>query len=131
LIGTIIDWATAKRPDRSAYLIPLGLIYVFPLFITIGLWFIPESPRWLVHKGRVEDGRKALQWLRPKGTNVGPEVDDIANVIQKEKELGKGVGFVDMFNNSVDRRRTMVAVGSVTLQAATGSMFIIGETPFL
>lgn len=130
MIGTIIDWATAKRPDRSAYLIPLGLIYVFPLFITVALWFIPESPRWLVHKGRVEDGRKALQWLRPKGTNVDPEVDDIANAIQKEKELGKGVGFVDMFNNSVDRRRTIVAVGAVTLQAATGSMFIIGETPF-
>lgn len=37
LIGTIVDWATAKRPDKSSYLIPLGLIYIVPFFLALGM----------------------------------------------------------------------------------------------
>jgi len=43
-------------------------------------------------------------------------------------ELGSSVGVWDMFANQIDRRRTILAVGAVTLQAASGSMFIIGKS---
>lgn len=48
LVGTIVDNATSKIPSRSAYLIPLGLIYIVPFLLSFGLCFIPESPRWLM-----------------------------------------------------------------------------------
>lgn len=48
LAGTIVDNYTAKIPSRASYLIPLGLIYIAPFFIAVGLLFIPESPRWLM-----------------------------------------------------------------------------------
>jgi len=125
LIGTIVDWATAKRPDKSAYLIPLGLIYVIPFFIVIGMFCIPESPRWLILQGRYDEGVKALRWLRPEGANVETEAADIRAAIEREKETSSGVGFVDMFTNPIERRRTALAVGAVSLQAASGAMFII------
>lgn len=125
LIGTIVDWATAKRPDKSAYLIPLGLIYVFPFIILCTIWFIPESPRWLILQGRFDDGVKALEWLRPKGHDSHAEASTIQAAIDHEKEISSGVGWLDMFSNPVDRRRTSLAVFAVLLQAASGSMFII------
>lgn len=125
LIGTIVDWATATRPDRSAYLIPLGLIYIVPFILTIGLFFIPESPRWLILQDRMDEGHKSLKWLRPTGHHVDIEVAEIKAAIDKERELGSQVGVLDMFKNPIDRRRTALAVCGVTLQAATGSMFII------
>ncbi|RYN54993.1 hypothetical protein AA0114_g3451 [Alternaria tenuissima] len=125
LIGTIIDWATAKRPDKSAYLIPLGLIYVFPLIIICTIWFIPESPRWLILQGRFEEGVKALEWLRPARHDSRAEASAILAAIEKEKETSSGIGWLDMFSNPVDRRRTFLAVFAVLLQAASGSMFII------
>jgi hypothetical protein len=129
LIGTIVDWATAKRPDKSSYLIPLGLIYVFPLVIICTIWFIPESPRWLILQGRFEEGVKALEWLRPTRHDSRAEADAILAAIEKEKETSSGVGWLDMFSNPVDRRRTTLAVCAVLLQAASGSMFIIGMYP--
>lgn len=50
----------------------------------------------------------------------------IVAAIEREREMSRGVGVLDMFRNSVDRRRTLIAVGGLTTQAATGSMFIIG-----
>ena len=129
LIGTIVDWATAKRPDKSAYLIPLGIIYFVPLILGVGLLFVPESPRWLINKDRHEAGIASLKWLRPDGADVQAEADDIRVAIQRERELSSSVGFVDMFKNPIDRRRTILSVCAVTLQAASGSMFIIGSSP--
>ncbi|KXX80313.1 putative glucose transporter rco-3 [Madurella mycetomatis] len=125
LIGTIIDWATAQRPDKSAYLIPLGMIYIVPFILTISLFFIPESPRWLILRGKYDDGVKSLRWLRPAGDEVEAEAAEIRAAIDKENELGSGASVRDMFTNPIDRRRTMLSVCSVTLQAASGSMFII------
>lgn len=128
LIGTIVDWATAPIQSKAAYLIPLGIIYVVPLILTTILFFIPESPRWLILQGKYDQGRAALKWLRPDGSDVDSEAKEIRAAIEIEMELGRGVGLLDMFRNPVDRRRTFLAVCGVTLQAASGSMFIIGES---
>jgi hypothetical protein len=90
--------------------------------------FIPESPRWLILNDRYDEGRKALLWLRPDGFDVDAEASDIKGAIDKEMENSSGVGWVDMFSNPVDRRRTALAVCSVTLQAASGAMFLIGKS---
>jgi MFS family permease len=127
LIGTIIDWATATRPDKSAYLIPLGIIYVVPVFLSIALFFIPESPRWLINRGDYDAGVKSLAWLRPDGASVNIEAEEIRDHIEREQEIGGSVAFLDMFRNPIDRRRTALSICAVLLQAASGSMFIIGE----
>ncbi|CAI6333737.1 unnamed protein product [Periconia digitata] len=125
LIGTIVDWATSTRPDKSAYLIPLGLIYIIPFFLAIAMFFVPESPRWLILQGRQEEGIKALEWMRPKGFDSAAEAAEIKAAIDKERELKSGVGWLDMFRDPINRRRTILAVCAITLQAASGSMFII------
>jgi hypothetical protein len=83
--------------------------------------------RWLILQGRHEEGIKSLKWLRPDGADVGAEALVIRTAIEKEMELKSSVGILDMFKNPVNRRRTNLAVCAVTLQAASGSMFIIGE----
>lgn len=73
----------------------------------------------------MDEGRKSLTWLRPTGAQVDIELAEIKAAIDKEREMGSQVSVLDMFKNPIDRRRTILAVCGVTLQAATGSMFII------
>ncbi|KAK5734180.1 hypothetical protein LTR17_009163 [Elasticomyces elasticus] len=124
LVGTVVDNFTAPLPGKACYLIPLGLIYVIPFFIAIGLFFIPESPRWLSEKGQVERARKSLSWLRPNQDAVDGELRTIQDAIEESQaNSGKSV-FLEMFKGT-NLRRTMLAVGAVNTQAASGAMFMI------
>ncbi|KAK4791503.1 hypothetical protein SAY86_031916 [Trapa natans] len=51
--------------DSPSWRLMLGVLSLPSLvYIALSLMFLPESPRWLVSKGRMEDARKVLQKLR-------------------------------------------------------------------
>ncbi|RFU30720.1 hypothetical protein B7463_g5629, partial [Scytalidium lignicola] len=125
LVGTIVDNFTSKVTSRASYMIPLGLIYIVPGIISVGLLIIPESPRWLVQHGNIEKARKALEWLRPDQETVEIELREMQIAIESEKQMVRGAAWMDMFRNPVDRRRTIISVASVTTQAACGAMYLL------
>jgi len=125
LIGTIVDNFTSKIMSRASYMIPLSLIYIVPAFIATGLFFIPESPRYLVYRGNIEQARKSLQWLRPNKDAIEAELAEMQIAINAEKEHVQGAPWVDMWRNPVDRRRTLLSIGAIGVQAACGVMFML------
>ncbi|KAK4243667.1 hypothetical protein C7999DRAFT_18008 [Corynascus novoguineensis] len=126
LVGTVVDNFTAKIDGRNAYLIPLGLIYIVPVIMSLGLLLVPESPRWLAQHGMVEQARKALRWHRP-GTDaeIDQELKDIQASLETEISREKSVAVWDMFRDPVDRRRTILATCALTVQGASGAMYMI------
>lgn len=52
LKGWLLDWRTVAWMANAYTIIPCILIM-----------FIPESPAWLVSKGRIEQAAKSLQWI--------------------------------------------------------------------
>lgn len=125
LIGTVVDNFAAKIPTRNAYVIPLGIVHVVPGILVIGLFFIPESPRWLAAKGNFEEVEKSLQRLRPQGWSIAQELEEMRTTLEAEARIQSSVGYLDLFRNPVDRRRTTIAVCALTSQAASGAMFVI------
>jgi MFS family permease len=129
LVGTIIDNFTVKLEGKDQYIVSLAIIYIVPAILSVGLIFIPESPRWYLQHGKTEKARKALNWLRPYPDTVDGEVSQITEAIEAENALAKNAAILDMIKNPVDRRRTLLAVGAVSLQAASGAMYMICEYP--
>lgn len=127
LVGTIVDNFTSKILGRASYMIPLALIYIVPTIIATGLFFIPESPKWLVHRGDLEKARSSLYWLRPRGYPVEDELAEIKLAAEQERSIAQSAGWKDMWTNPVDRRRTLISVGAVSVQAACGVMYMLGK----
>lgn len=66
ILGAVVDNKTKERMDRLSYRIPLSCLYIVPALLFIALFFVPESPRWLLHRGKEQAARKALEKLRGK-----------------------------------------------------------------
>lgn len=66
LIGAVINWRT------------LALTGTFPSLLQIfGVFFIPESPRWLAKVGRYKQYEAALRRLRGENADISQEAADI------------------------------------------------------
>lgn len=123
----MVDNFASKIPSKNAYIIPLGMVHIVPGLLAIGLFFVPESPRWLATNGQFEKAERSLQWLRPKAWSVAAEMDEMKAALAAEQQLLQSkVGYAELFRNPIDRRRTVVSVLALTTQAASGAMFVIG-----
>lgn len=132
LVGTIVDNSTEAIDGRQAYMIPMSFMYIIPAIISIGLFFIPESPRWLLQHARGDQARAALRWLRPYGeAELEAEFCDMQDALKAHAEAEKGAAFMDMFKNPVNRRRTALAVCVVLVQNTSGAFYMICRRPHL
>ncbi|KAJ5616896.1 hypothetical protein N7537_002010 [Penicillium hordei] len=123
--GMVIGWVcngTSKIHDDRSWRIPLGLFFIIPTIIASLIWFIPESPRWLLIQGRMEEARINLQKIR-EGAFTSDEIEDefasIQKGLQSEPEQGR---FKELFSKS-NRKRTAIVVGLNFFQQATGQAF--------
>ncbi|MFT4220075.1 MAG: sugar porter family MFS transporter [Microbacterium sp.] len=69
------------------------------IFLFFGMLRMPESPRWLVEKGRQEDARAVLLTIRSK-ERAEAELAEVENVAAEEHELeGARLGFAAVLKN--------------------------------
>ncbi|RSL68594.1 hypothetical protein CEP54_002662 [Fusarium duplospermum] len=112
------------RHDNWAWRIPYAIQWVFPPPIMIGVLLAPESPTWLVRKGRLDDAKKSLRRLAS-----GRSEDELNNTVamlvytdQMEKESVEGVSYLDCFRGP-NLRRTEIACMVWAAQVLCGVWF--------
>ncbi|EEF40829.1 sugar transporter ERD6-like 6 [Ricinus communis] len=107
LLGLFVHWRL------------LAVLGILPCTILIpGLFFIPESPRWLAKMGMTEDFEASLQVLRGFDTDISAEVNEIKRSVASSTKRST-VRFADL------RRRRywfplMVGIGLLMLQQLSG-----------
>ncbi|KAK1423683.1 hypothetical protein QVD17_18990 [Tagetes erecta] len=107
LVGIVLPWRT------------LALIGTIPCLLQVlGLFFIPESPRWLAKKGRWKDAESALQKLRGKNAEIFEEASEIREYTETLLQFSE-TGVFDLFQPEYTRS-LIVAVGLMALQQFGG-----------
>jgi SP family sugar:H+ symporter-like MFS transporter len=131
LIGILVDNYTNTMEGKKSYQIPLAVMYVVPVFITLFLLFLPETPRFLISKGHYEKAASAIRRTRgiTDAFRLEAEVTDIKNTWLEEQEMQKGTSVIDMFKGT-DLRRTLISIGVTVCQSASGITFIAGYSVY-
>ncbi|KAJ3481981.1 hypothetical protein NLJ89_g12168 [Agrocybe chaxingu] len=57
LLASCVVYATQDREDTGQYRIPIAIQFAWGLILGIGLFFLPESPRYYVKRGNPEAAR--------------------------------------------------------------------------
>lgn len=132
ILGSVCDNYTKNHLDKLSYQIPLASLFAIPAVLSVLMFFVPESPRWLLVQNRPEQAKIALKKLR--GNSLSPEMLDEEFVemergISEEQELASSSSVLDMFKGT-NIRRTIISVGVVVSHAATGLWFILSFGTF-
>lgn len=88
------------------------------------MYFAPESPWWLVRKGRLEEAKQVLLKTASPGFWDSRNVDAYIAVIQHTNEIerveSEGARFRDMWKGT-NRRRTEIQMGLWATQVWSGT----------
>ncbi|KAG0657519.1 hypothetical protein C6P46_006488 [Rhodotorula mucilaginosa] len=136
VIGQIIGSGTLRGVLHLngdwAYRLPFALQWIWPVPLIAGIMFAPESPWWLVRKGREDEARRTVARLFSGATDE--ELDNTVAMMKHtnefEKSVSAGTSYKDCFRG-VDRRRTEIACGVWMIQNLCGSAFMGYSTFFL
>ncbi|RYO93115.1 hypothetical protein DL766_010141 [Monosporascus sp. MC13-8B] len=129
LLGNGVTAATAPLTDHWAYSIPFALQWFWVALILPGMFFIPESPWWLVRKGRLEDARDALRKLSSRHVDIEPMLALITETNRLELDMEAGSTYLDTIKG-VNLRRTEISAGVYITQVLSGIYLINYGTYF-
>lgn len=144
LLASCVDYAVKNRSDTGSYRIPIGIQFAWGLILGTGLFFLPDSPRYFVKRGRIEKAMESLSRLRGQPTDSEYIQVEIAEIIandEYERELIPSTSWFSSWANCFkgglrhqksNLRRTILGTSLQMMQQWTGVNFIFYySTPFL
>ncbi|KAF2169511.1 hypothetical protein M409DRAFT_64631 [Zasmidium cellare ATCC 36951] len=120
VVGSWLSYGTfVSFTDSRQWRIPFGVQIVPAAIIASMIFLFPESPRYLIAKGKSDEGLKTLARLHANGNIADPfmlaEYDQIQTQVTFERER-EAKSLKELFSTKSSFRRVMLACG---IQAAT------------
>ncbi|KAN0137630.1 General substrate transporter [Lactarius tabidus] len=138
LVAYGISIGTRHMSGGSSWRTVVGIGFIWPAILTVGIQFMPESPRWLASRGRLDEAQHALAVAR--GVNASEaeasyhlrrEAEEIRASVEYERSV-RG-GWLDCFRvENKTLYRTFLGMSLQSLQQLTGAnyFFYYGATIF-
>ncbi|KAK1706251.1 quinate permease [Colletotrichum lupini] len=121
-------WPNQDPDNNKAWQLALGIQLIPGFFLFTLIWFVVETPRALISKGKQERGLKNLCKLRglpAEHPYVHQEYLEILAQSEAEQSQAKGHGYVvvvkDIVTNASNRRRLFLAVMLFLFHKLTGT----------
>ncbi|KAF7869651.1 hypothetical protein EAF04_004435 [Stromatinia cepivora] len=136
LLASCVDYGTQNRMDSGSYRIPIGLQIAWAFILALGLFLLPESPRYYVKKGNLDQAAINLARLRgqPQGSEyIQQELTEIIANHEYEMSVVPQTGYFGSWMNCFkgglsnpgsNLRRTILGTSLQMMQQWTGVNFI-------
>ncbi|KAH0841583.1 hypothetical protein AYO21_01182 [Fonsecaea monophora] len=114
-VGQIIVAAATygynKRNDQWAWRVPLALQWIFPTPLLILIFLGPESPWWLVRRGRKQEALRSIKRLGTKSTEHAEQtLAMMERTVEIELRQGGTPTLLDLFKGTDLRRTTIICL---------------------
>ncbi|KAL1987283.1 hypothetical protein VTN96DRAFT_4311 [Rasamsonia emersonii] len=133
-IAYCINYGTESMQSTASWRITMGIGFVWPLILGIGIMFLPESPRFAYRLGRIDEARRTMTKLYGVPENhrlVAEELEDMKKKLEEERAAGQAAWY-EIFTGPRMFYRTVLGIVLQSLQQLTGANFIFyyGNTIF-
>ena len=134
-LGYCTNYGTKTYTNSVQWRVPLGLGFAWALFMIGGMTFVPESPRYLVEVGKIEEAKRSIALSNKVSADdpaVMAEVEVVQATVEAEKLAGNASwGEIFSTKTKVFQRLIMGAMIQ-SLQQLTGDnyFFYYGTTVF-
>lgn len=125
-VAAAVCAGTGNYTTSLAWQIPIICQIPLALILGVGVLMFPESPRWLLTKGREEAARKSFARfnnLDPWHPEITKQLQEVQAYIEHEKLTGKTTSWIEIFRGT-NKKRTLVSTLIVLGQAISGGKFI-------
>ncbi|KAK3689085.1 general substrate transporter [Podospora appendiculata] len=126
-VGLLITNATANIDSKLCYQIPLYVLYAMPVASIASIPFMPESPRWLLLRGKDDEALKSLTWIRNGAYDrlaLQAEFEEMRLNALHDIENQSSWLVLDLFRGT-NLRRTLLCIGVGLINPGIGAMFVI------
>lgn len=129
LLSYIVDYMLKDLPETFAWRLMLGLAAVPAIILFLGVLRLPESPRFLVRGGMIDEARRVLGFIRPDD-EVEAELQQICKTA-KEESAASAENSWSVFLQSKYRYLVTAGVGVAAFQQFQGANAIFYYIPLI
>ncbi|KAJ7930119.1 general substrate transporter [Mycena leptocephala] len=111
--GVVI--ATGRIDSSLSWRLPFAIQFIPTIILAVGVWFIPESPRWLMSVGRKDEARRILAKYHGNGDENAPlvllecrELETSITIDVSNKGWRDLFNYSELFNSRGARYRTFI-----------------------
>ncbi|KAH8655328.1 general substrate transporter [Xylariales sp. PMI_506] len=122
LVSAIIVNQTGSLNSRWAYRAVFCAQYGFAAIATLFIFFMPESPWWLMSKNRTDAALRNLEKLGYKNEDGRIRLSVMQETLEKIRAETEGVTYLECFRKT-NLRRTIISIAPKCMQALSGITF--------
>ncbi|KAI5269043.1 general substrate transporter [Aureobasidium subglaciale] len=126
IIASWVIYACAQHIKSDiSWRIPLWCQLISSVIVAVGVWFLPESPRWLCAQDRMEEATKVLARYHGEGDESHPivvlQLKEMQNQIRQDASDKKGWDYSELVNTHSARRRLICVLGMACFGQLSGN----------
>ncbi len=131
LLSYVADFFLDSLSATWSWRIMLGAAVVPAIILFLGTLELPESPRFLVSHGLIDEARQILTTIRPERWHLEDELQDIRRTVQNENEQERTKGHYKAFLQPHYRPLIVAGLGVAALQQFQGANAIFYYLPLI
>lgn len=128
-LGSIIaSWTifgASKWDNAYAFRIPIWGQLVSSVIVAAGVWVVPESPRWLIANGKLDQAKAVLTQFHGEGSEDHPmvhlQMEEMKHSIKQDASDKKWWDYRELWSTRSARRRLICVLGMAAFGQLSGN----------